>query len=299
MRSGWKTTVFTVLFAACAGAIVVASAPAARGQPTPDARLSCENAGPTPATLPGAQTFVYATTPARDLRLHVFSPANAATAHPAIMFFFGGGWRTGSPVVFADRARKLAAEGYVAIVPDYRVSCRDQTTAIDSAADATSVHQWLLANAASLRVDTTRIVLSGGSAGAHIGLTAALKAAPDQRPAALVLFNPAVDLVSIAGRINLTAETAAPVSPSVLPLDGAPPTFIVHGDADDTVPIQTVRDFCARMSAAGRHCELKEYAGKPHGFFQSRAADPALGGASPYDETLSQAIAFLKAVGIH
>ena len=277
--------------------MTVAAAPAA-AQPAADNRLSCDNAGPTPATLPGAQTFVYATTPTRELRVHVFAPDNAAPAHPAIVFFFGGGWRTGTPVVFADRARQMAREGYVAIVPDYRVSCRDQTTAVDSVADATRVHQWLLVHAADFNIDTSRIVLSGGSAGAHIGLAAALSATPAQRPAALVLFNPAVDLVSIAGRLNLSPETAAAVSPSVMPLDGAPPTFIVHGDADATVPIQTVRDFCARMIDAGRRCELKEYAGKPHGFFQSREVDPLIG-ASSYDDTFARAIAFLKDLGIH
>jgi acetyl esterase len=302
MRSGWKTAILIALIVAAAGATPVTLAPI-MAQPPEDPRLACDIAGPPPATLPGARSFTYATAPSRELRLHVFSPGNAAAANgatgrPAIVFFFGGGWRTGTPVVFADRARTLAAEGYVAILPDYRVTCRDQTTAVDSAADATAAYQWVREHADELGIDTSRIVLSGGSAGAHIALTAAIKAPLAEKPAALVLFNPAVDLVSIAGRIGLTPEAAAPVSPSVLPVDALPPTIAFHGDADTTVLIQTVRDFCTRAMAAGRKCELKEYAGKGHGFFQSRDKDPALGGASPYEDTLARAIAFLAAQGI-
>ncbi len=302
MQYGLKTAIFAGLFAAsgCTSALpaapadapVAASSSPAAAEP---ARLGCETAGPTPESLPGATPHIYASRPTRDLRLHVFAPANAAPAHPAIVFFFGGGWRTGSPTIFADRALRMAKEGYVAIVPDYRVSCRDETTPADSAADATAAYDWVRGHADDLNIDVSRIVLSGGSAGGHIALTAALKAAPDQRPAALVLFNPAV---FVPPRFGLSPQDMASISPSVLPVDGAPPTIVLHGDADTTVPIQSVRDFCKRMTSAGRRCELKEYPGKAHGFFQRREPDPALGGVSAYDETLGQAIAFLKAQGI-
>ena len=80
--------------------------------------------------MPGAMSFTYATTPAgRPLRIHVFQPAAGKGNGTAIVFFFGGGWRNGTTAAFADQAKDVTAKGYVAILPDYRVSCHDQSTA--------------------------------------------------------------------------------------------------------------------------------------------------------------------------
>ena len=253
---------------------------AAAPSPTSQPAFDCSSVPPVPATLPGARSFDYSVTPTRALRLHVFAPEHATDApRPAIMFFFGGGWRTGSVAVFADRARWMAREGYIAIVPDYRVACRDQTTAIDSAADAVSAYQWVRANAADLKIDPSRIVLSGGSAGGHIAAFAAMTAQAGEKPAALVLFNPAVDLVAVADNLGLTPQAAAAVSPSVLPAHGTPPAIMFHGDADQLVAIQTVRDYCERLRASHTTCQLVEYPGRPHGFFQSRQNESDLGGS--------------------
>jgi acetyl esterase len=303
MRSGWKTAILIALIVAAAGATPVTLAPI-MAQPPEDPRLSCDIAAPPPATLPGARSLTYATAPSRELRLHVFSPGNAATANgatgrPAIVFFFGGGWRTGTPVVFADRARTLAAEGYVAILP--RLS-RDMPRPDNRHRFCGGCDCGLSMGCANTRTNSGSIHRESccrADRRARISrLPRPSRRRSREKPAALVLFNPAVDLVSIAGRIGLTPEAAAPVSLSVLPVDALPPTIAFHGDADTTVLIQTVRDFCKRAMAAGRRCELKEYAGKGHGFFQSRDKDPALGGASPYEDTLARAIAFLAAQGI-
>ena len=49
--------------------------------------------------------------------------------------------------------------------------------------------------------------------------------------------------------------------------EGLPPTLIMHGKSDTTVPFVTVEAFTERMKKAGNRCELKGYDGKPHGFF--------------------------------
>ena len=90
-------------------------------------------------------------------------------------------------------------------------------------------------------------------------------------------------------------EAADHLAESSCRIADLPPTVIFHGQADTTVPITTVRAFCARAKAAGRVCELKEYAGQNHGFFHSKAIDPAIS-ATPYDDTLSKALAFLAAL---
>jgi acetyl esterase/lipase len=248
-----------------------------------------------PDTLAGADSYTYAT-PDRDLRIHLFQPAGPGP-HPAILFFFGGGWRIGSVTAFEEQAHAFAAHGYAAAVADYRISCRDKSTAVESTADAQAAYAWLRGHARELKIDPRRIVLSGGSAGGQIALTAAMLAKPDAKPAALVLFNPAVDMVKIGMALHLPPETAAAISPSILPVTGLPPTIIFHGKADHTVPIATTRAFCARMTEAHLSCEMVEYDGQVHGFFHSHALDPAIG-KSPYDDTLARSLAFVDRVGV-
>lgn len=267
------------------------AAGAANAQPpAPERPRGCEAVLPQPETLPGADSFTYKTA-GRDLRLHVFPAAGDGAAQPAILFFFGGGWRQGDVRAFEGQARAMAQKGLVAVLADYRVSCRDGTTATQSAEDAMAAYDWIRAHAKDLKIDPRRVVLAGGSAGGHLALATAMRAS--DKPAALVLFNPAVDLTAMAPVLRLSPEAAKAISPSVLPVTGLPPAVVFHGQADTTVPIQTVRDFCRRATQTGGRCELQEYAGQKHGFFNSRADDPAIG-ASPYADTLARSIAFLQ-----
>jgi acetyl esterase len=256
----------------------------------------CEAIAPQPDTLPGARSFTYRTAAKRGLRLHVFAPVEASdTPRPAVLFFFGGAWRVGDITSFQDQAQAFARRGYVAVLADYRVKCRDGSTPLDSLRDAQAAYVWLRANADALGIDRQRIVISGGSAGGHLALTTAMKAATAHKPAAVVLFNPAVDLVSKAPMsLKLLARR---ISPSVLPVQALPPTLIFHGQDDRTVPIASVRAFCRRADAAGRACRLEEYAGHDHGFFHLHDADPGIG-VSPYADTVGKALAFLDAVGV-
>jgi len=261
----------------------------------PAAPSTCAGVTSQPLTLPGAASFTYEAASGRDLRLHVLPTPAAGARHPAILFFFGGGWRNGSVAAFEGQARRLTDHGMVAVLADYRVKCRDGTSPADATADARAAYAWVRAHAAALNIDPGKIVLSGGSSGGHLAAVTAMLAPAGEKPAALVLFNPAVDLVYIAPFIGLTPAQATAISPSVLPIDQLPPTLIFHGQVDHTVPIRTVRDFCARAVAAGRPCELHEYPSQDHGFYHNHAIDPVIG-KSPYDDTLDRALAFLRAL---
>ncbi len=67
-----------------------------------------------------------------------------------------------------------------------------------------------------------------------------------------------------------------------------PPTLILHGKADTTVPYATAVAFESEMKKAGRACKLVGYVGAEHGFF-NRGED--------YTKTLTEADAFLVALG--
>jgi acetyl esterase/lipase len=258
----------------------------------------CRGVQPQPETLAGARSFTYAKASGRELRIHLFeSAAGPAEARPAVLFFFGGGWRAGRVESFQRQARAFVDAGYVALLADYRVKCRDGTTPLASLEDARAAYAWLRAQAPRLGVDRSRIVLAGGSAGGHLALATAQKAvASGEQPAALWLLNPAVDLFGPAPWYLKPAALA--ISPSLLPVWDLPPTLIQHGEADVVVPIASVQAFCERARSRERVCELQRYPGLGHSFYHRRTPEAALQGRSAYQDTLARAFDFLVAQGL-
>ena len=260
-----------------------------------------------PPKMEGARVETYKTIGETKLNLYIFAPATATNA-PAIVFFFGGGWKNGSPQQFEQQCRQLAARGMVAITADYRVESRQQAKPTQCVADARSAIRWVRAHAAQLGVDPNRIAAGGGSAGGHIAACTAFISQFDEptddknisaTPNALVLFNPALVMAPMEG-LNLDKSFGARVpeerlgtkgeniSPAHHVSSNAPPTIIFHGRADTTVPFATVEAFAAKMKAAGNRCEVIGYDGQPHGFFNH---EPWL------DKTQAEADKFLTALG--
>ena len=257
---------------------------------------------PYPPQMQGAKVETYATVANAKLNLYIFDPPQKSTPRPAIVFFFGGGWTHGSPIQFEQHCRRLASLGFVAITADYRVETRHKSTVPDSIADARAALNYVQANAARLGIAPSRIAAGGGSAGGMLAAVAAM--IPESPIAALVLFNPALVLAPIPGDEALSAWAASRITrPIFAGVDGAsispwhhvsknsPPTLILHGKADTTVPYATVESFAAKMKQAGARCDLIGYDGEKHGFFNYKP-----GGTPAFNDTLKKAEAFLLSV---
>ena len=219
-----------------------------------------------PPKMEGARAEVYKKAGDATLNLYIFEPSSEADKRPAIVFFFGGAWRNGTPQEFEQQCRYLASRGRVAITADYRVSTRHGTKANNSVRDATSAIRWVRRNAAPLRIDPLRIAAGGGSAGGHLAAAAGAIPGLDEssedlrmssRPNALVLFNPALVLAPVAGigaglgisSPELSGFDLAAISPFHHVKKGAPPTIIFHGKADTTVPFFTAELFAKKMTS--------------------------------------------------
>ena len=218
---------------------------------------------------------------------------------PAIVFFFGGGWRTGTVHQFASRAREIADLGMVCVLADYRVSSRFGTDPFASVEDAKSVMRYVRSHAAELRIDPDRIAASGGSAGGHLAASTALVEGFDAptddlsvspRPNALVLFNPVFNNAPAPEGYGYTRISSRfpQFSPYHNIRAGAPPTLIMVGTADHLIPVSTSKAYKARMDEVGSRCELHLYEGVGHGFYQQEGY---------YRQTLDTVIAFLRSLG--
>ena len=258
---------------------------------------------PQPTSIDGAAAHVYKTVSGTELRLHVFLPRNGTSkSMPAVIFFFGGGWTSGTVTQFVPQAKHLADRGMVAVVADYRVFGRHQTSPFEAVADAKSALRWLRTSGPQFGVDPSRIVAAGGSSGGHIALSAAMFDGFDEpgentkvssRPNALVLFNPAVDTSreTPAVLVQRFGGRGRELSPLHGIRRGLPPTLILHGKADETVPYSDVQRFCTESRGLGNQCELIGYEGAPHGFF-----NPGRGGTW-HSDTLQEMERFLTRLG--
>lgn len=261
--------------------------------------------------MPGAEVETYKTAGNTKLNLYIYNPTDwqPTDRRPAIVFFFGGGWTSGSPQQFLHQCQYLASRGMVAIAADYRVASRHQVKAVDCVRDAKSALRYVRKYAKRLGIDPDRIAAAGGSAGGHLAAACGTITGLDEpdedskissRPNAMLLFNPAVVLAPVEG---LPPDDRAPLRESRIgtnPRDlspyhhiapGAPPTAIFHGTADKTVSHASVVAFTKAMQQAGNACELFSYDGEGHGFFNY-----SRGRNKMFTTTLEQADKFLASL---
>lgn len=206
-------------------------------------------------------------------RLDVYPGAGPAGAKPVVVFIYGGSWASGRRQDYAWVGRALAAQGFLTVVPDYRLV--PDNVYPDFLADCAAAVRWARDNAARYGGDPERIVLMGHSAGAYNAIMLAL----DRR----FLDAAGVPQTAIRGAVGLAGPYDfypwdTPVSEAAFgrfpdPLQtqpvtfaraDAPPLLLLHGDADTTVRPRNVARLEARMQAAGGQVETKIYPGMDH-----------------------------------
>lgn len=244
------------------------------------------------AQAPGPEPsseVVYKTAGGDELKLHIFNPPNHSPGanRPAVVFFFGGGWRNGNWTQFRHHSAHLASRGMVAVAADYRIQSKHKSTPFDSVADAREAIGWVRAHAAGLGIDPRRIAAGGGSAGGHLAAAVAALGSPQEQPNALVLFNPVLDTTIVSS----LGERGKEISP-IHNLKKAVPTIVFHGTADTTVPFDQATRFCEEAKRLGGRCEVVPAEGEAHGFFNH-----GRNGGLWYEKTLATADAFLTSLG--
>ncbi len=249
-------------------------------------------------------SLVYKRAGERALHLLIDKPAGwkAGANFPCVVFFFGGGWVSGSPKQFAPQSEYLASRGMVGIRVEYRTIPKGEAgPPVVCIQDAKSAMRYVRAHAAELGVDSARIAAAGGSAGGHLAAATALLPGVDDpeddmkvspRPDALILFNPVADNGPGQWGHQRVGDRYKDFSPAHNIDAKAPPTIIFLGEADKLIPVKTIRDFADAMKKHGVRCEAKFYPGAGHGFFNKRA-----GNDRHFKETLTAADDFLVSLG--
>lgn len=228
--------------------------------------------------------IVFKQAPEGELKLHFFMPPKAEAAiavqKPCVVFFFGGGWKSGSYLQFVPQAEYLASRGIVAACADYRILSIHKTLPDKAVEDAKSAIRWVRGHAVELGIDPTKVIAAGGSAGGHLAACTALVSAYDgptddkavsSKPNALVLFNPAMNIATLfkdratTGTPGITLEMAEAITPNNFMTKDTPPAIFFFGSEDKLkVGADEYRQKALKL---GLRAELWVAPGQAHGFF--------------------------------
>ena len=218
---------------------------------------------------------------------------------PAVVFFFGGGWNSGSPKQFEPQAQYLIKYGINVVLADYRTKNNAGTTPKEALMDAKSAMRFMKQHAKELRIDPEKIVASGGSAGGHLAAATAFcdninnvedDLAVSSVPQALILFNPVIDNSPEGYGFNRVKEYYEDFSPMQNIKKDAPPAIFFLGTEDNFISVDTAKKFKEKMEAVGARCDLLLYPGQKHGFFNSQHKEY-------FEKTMVETVKFLKSLG--
>jgi acetyl esterase/lipase len=146
----------------------------------------------------------------------------------------------------------------------------------DAWSDVSAAFQYIGEHAREYGVDPQRLGVSGISAGGHLSLMLGTytDANTKHRPKAVVAYMPPVDLRGMAGpndnfpALDFDSTLEAGISPIDYVSADDPPTLLVHGDADELVPIRNSERMHEALKAAGVETKFVVIPGAPHGLFQ-------------------------------
>ncbi len=239
-----------------------------------------------PANFNGLIDVVYKNVNSANCRMDVYYPTDAATPVPCVINMHGGGWVSGAKEEQGG-FNMYFNKGYAVVNVEYRM--RNETQAPAAVEDVRAAMHYVLNHAQEWNIDTRKIFFQGGSAGGHLALTAGYLQNDRKFDNEIIQYNGEIKVMAVIdkyGAADLT--TFLPVYPgmvlwfgthandtefikSLSPVDlitpNTPPTYIIHGDADPTIPYSQSVTLQAALQAAGVKNKFTTVPGGLHGGF--------------------------------
>ena len=228
----------------------------------------------------------------------VYAPDNQRGL-PLIVFFYGGGWNSGSKEDYGWFAMALAAMGYVVAVPDYRVV--PEVVYPVFLEDSTAAVKAIVAHAADYGADGSKLGLAGHSAGAYNAVMLALD--PRYLGTDAAGASPVTACVGVSGPydfypFNVKESRDAfgqwPHPDETQPIHYARRTntrfLLLQSRTDTVVGVHNAVNLDRKLEATGTACTLKLYDGLSHTDTAAAFSVPFRGKGTLYADTR----AFLK-----
>lgn len=206
---------------------------------------------------------VYGSANNTPLKLDIWYPRDNPNPTPTVVYIHGGGWIFGSKEGSVYQLLPYLERGWRVVNVEYRMA--GNSLAPGSVEDTRCALRWIHRNAAQWKFDTSKIILTGHSAGGHLSLITGML--PDgtaldnrcyadakygdvpMKVAGIVNWYGISDVndlikgpnvknyaVMWMGSLPNAEEVAKSVSPLTYVRAGLPPIITIHGDKDDVVP---------------------------------------------------------------
>ena len=193
-----------------------------------------------------------------QLKLDVWYQHDVKTMSPTLVYIHGGGWIFGSKETSVLQFLPFLEKGWTVVNVEYRMASNSPAPA--AVEDTRCALRWVYRNAAQWHFDTSKIVLTGHSAGGHLSLITGMlpegtgldnQCYGEEKLSVAAIINwfgisDVNDLIKGSNLKNYAAmwmgsqpnaeEIARRVSPLTYVRSGLPPILSIHGDKDDVVP---------------------------------------------------------------
>lgn len=182
---------------------------------------------------------------------------------PLFVFIHGGYWQRNSKETFSFVAAGPVANGINVAVIGYTLA--PEATLTDIAAEVHAAIDDLHGRASALGFDAGRIFVGGWSAGGHL----AALAADNPHTAGIMPISGIFELEPVSktyinNAVQMTPDEIATLSPIRHIPDRAMPCMIYVGGAELPELRRQSADYCAALTARGRHAELTMPDGRDH-----------------------------------
>jgi acetyl esterase/lipase len=223
----------------------------------------------------------------KPLQLDLYSPKERMHPLPVVLFIHGGGWTGGYRQIYHYYCTKFAEHGYIVATATYRLANEAPFPA--PVEDVKCAVRWLRANAKKFGIDPNKIAVAGGSAGGHLAMMIGYSSDVPElegKGGNAETSSRVQSVIDLYGPADLTDEFAksrkevkrlmggksfdeAPdayrlASPVTHVTKDDPPTLILHGSIDSTVPIHQAEVLVENLKSAGVTYEYDRVEGWPH-----------------------------------
>lgn len=227
--------------------------------------------------------------PEQDIPVRIYTPSGEGP-FPALVFYHGGGWVLGDLDAADVPCRMIANNAECVVVSvDYRLAPEHKFPA--PVEDAYASVRWVVENAHTINVDSSKVAVGGDSAGGNLAAVVSLMSRDKGGPSLVyqMLIYPVThhsyDTISYrenAEGYSLTKNTMEwfwnhylhneqdgtnPYASPLLTKDlkGLPPALVITAEFD---PLRDEgEDYANRLKEAGVSVETTRYNGMIHGFF--------------------------------
>lgn len=240
-----------------------------------------------PAGYAARMDVVYKQVNSSNCRMDIYYPVAPVKAVPVVINMHGGGWNHGYKEEQGG-FNMYFNQGYAVANVEYRMT--GEATAPAAVEDVRGAMVYLLHHAAEFNIDKNKVIFQGGSAGGHLALTAGylqnnkvydrdIEPYEEEIKVLAVIdkYGPSQlkDFLFYSSLVNWLGDSVGnetfirTVSPVSLVNAATPPTYIIHGDADPTVPYSQSVTLKDTLDAFGVKNMFTTVPGGGHGGFPS------------------------------